>query len=105
MNETQPVLPVEPWYQSAVQRAAVLGILTGMAAVIIDLFGLSVDAQVVNAKIALAGQLVSLGFNGWAIIKRGKSNIAPLTLSAGGAALRNAQNPPLLETDPTKVTK
>jgi hypothetical protein len=73
-----------------------------MAAVIIDLFGLSVDAQLVNAKIALVGQLVSLAFNGWAIIKRGTSSVAPLTLSAGSAATRNAQNPSLLDADPTK---
>ena len=105
MTNQQPLLPAEPWYASPAQRAAVLGIIAGMAAAVIDLFGLSVDAQVFNAKLALVGQLVSLGFNVLTIIKRGRSDIAPLTLTSGGAEYRNLANPPMLDADPTKTTK
>jgi hypothetical protein len=80
-----PMLPPEPWYASANQRAAVLGIVTAAAAVIIDLFGLNVSVQILNVKIALVGQLASLGFNAWAIIKRQRSEIQPLTFTRAGA--------------------
>lgn len=83
-NQT-PLLPAAPWYTSPVQRAAVLATLTSAIGLMIQLFNLSWDVQMVNAKMAIVGQIFNLGFSLWAVIRRQTSRIAPLTLTRKGA--------------------
>ena len=93
-DDTPPVLPATPWYQSPVQRAAVFATISSMVALGIQLFGVEVDAQLVNVKIGIVAQLSNLGFGLWAIVKRQTSAIQPLTITKAGAVTKNIINPP-----------
>jgi hypothetical protein len=104
---TTPVLPPAPWYSSEVQRAQVFALVAGLSStmigIVIQLFGLSVDAAQINAKVALGLQLVNLGGNGWGLIKRAVSKVQPLTLTKGRADAMNEADPSILIVDPTKI--
>lgn len=108
MNE-QSVLPPAPWYTSDVQRAQVFAVVSGFLStavgVVIQLFNFSIDAAIVNMKVALVLQLVNLGFGAWGLLKRAMSQVQPLTLTAGAAVRRSERLPPILDSDPTKVPK
>lgn len=85
-NDTTPtILPAEPWYTSPVQRAQVFASLSGLAALVIQLFELQVDVAVINVKIGIIAQIVNVGFGFWGILKRSNSEIQPLTLTKAGA--------------------
>lgn len=93
-DETPPVLPATPWYESAVQRAAVAGIVTSVLSLGAQLFDLNIDAQVINLKAGIVLQLANLAFSLAAIVRRKNSAIQPLTLTKAGAEVKNAATPP-----------
>lgn len=108
MNDQQPILPPAPWYTSEVQVRAVIAIGGQLVSLIfrtLPMVGLNIDTALidVDALVANASQGVAIVFAGMAIMKRQQSSVAPLTLTAGSAAVRTVQNPPLLDTDPTKI--
>lgn len=100
MPEETPVLPATPWYESAVQRAAVAGMVTSVLAIVAQLFELNVDAQIINVKAGLVLQLANLGFSLAAIVRRKNSAIQPLTLTKTGAEVKNAANPSVVSPTP-----
>lgn len=107
MNDTQPVLPAEPWYRSEVQVRAVIAIAAQLVSIILRMVGryteVSITSDMVDAIFADITQGVAVVFGLLAVTKRGNAQVAPLTLTASRAETRNAQNPPILGTDPTKV--
>lgn len=109
MNDTQPVLPAEPWYRSEVQVRAVIAIGAQLISIILRMVGryteLSITSDMIDAIVADLTQGVAVVFGLLAVTKRGNAQVAPLTLTAGRADVRNAQNPPILGTDPTKEMK
>jgi hypothetical protein len=110
MTDPQPILPATPWYESEVQLRAVLAMGAQLISVltrIADHLGLHVQVSAVDIDAVFADltQVVAIWLGALAIIKRQKSAVAPLTLTAGSAALRTVQNPPLLDSDPTKLPK
>jgi len=102
-NEQQPILPPEPWYNSPVQVAAVVAALSQLASILIRWLGLPVTDEQIDTYSADALQFVTIAFGIWAIVKRQTSAVAPLTMTAGGAARQTAAHPPLLDSDPTKT--
>lgn len=80
-----PLLPPEPWYTSAVQRAAVFGMIAGTLGLAAQLFEVSVAIEVINLKVGIIAQLANMGFALWGIIKRKSSSIQPLTLTRASA--------------------
>lgn len=109
MNDTQPVLPAEPWYKSEVQVRAVIAIAAQLVSIILRMVGryteVSITSEMIDAVFADITQGVAVVFGLLAVTKRGTAQVAPLTLTAAAADTRNAQNPPLLPADPTKPTK
>lgn len=109
MNDTQPVLPAEPWYRSEVQVRAVIAIAAQLVSIILRMVGryteVSITSDMVDAVVADVSQGVAVMFGLLAITKRSSANVAPLTLTRDAAQVRNAQNPPLLKTDPTKESQ
>lgn len=110
MTDQQPILPATPWYESEVQLRMVLAMGAQLVSVltrIADHLGLHLQISAVDLDAIFAdltqGAAVWLGV--LAIIKRQKSVVSPLTLTAGGAAVHTVQNPPLLDSDPTKLPK
>lgn len=110
MSDQQPVLPAVPWYESEVQLRMVLAMAAQLVSVltrIVDHLGLHLQISAVDVDAIFAdltqGAAVWLGV--LAIIKRQKSQVSPLTMTASGAAVHTVENPPLLETDPTKLPK
>jgi hypothetical protein len=114
MSDQQPVLPAAPWWESEVQVRAVLAMAAQLLSILARLSGriaehFGVQLQVSGADIDAIFADLTQGAAIWlgvlAIIKRQTSQVAPLTLTAGSAALRTVQNPPLLDADPTKLPK
>lgn len=109
MSDAQPILPAEPWYRSEVQVRAVIAIAAQLVSIILRMVGryteVSITSEMVDAVVADLTQGVAVVFGFLAITKRGNTTVAPLTLTKEAAALRNAQNPPILGTDPTKEMK
>lgn len=103
MSEQQSLLPAAPWYSSSVQVAAVVAGLSQLASILIRWVGLPVTDVQLDIYTADALQFVTIGAGLLAVLKRGNSAVAPLTLTAGGAAKQNAANPPMLDADPTKT--
>lgn len=95
MNSPDPVptpaLPAAPWYTSAVQISAVIAAATQVASIVIRWFGLPVTDEQIDVYAADVLQLVTIGAAVYAIVKRGKSDIAPLTLTKAGAEKKNAE--------------
>jgi hypothetical protein len=104
MSDIQPILPAEPWYRSEVQVRAVIAIAAQLVSIILRMVGryteVSITSEMVDAVVADLTQGVAVVFGFLAVTKRGSTTVAPLTLTKEAAALRNAQNPPIL--DPTK---
>lgn len=102
----QPVLPAEPWYKSEVQVRAVIAIAAQLISILLRMVGrytdVSITSEMVDAVVADVSQGVAVVFGLLAITKRSGAAVAPLTLTRDAAQVRNAQNPPLLPTDPTK---
>jgi hypothetical protein len=109
MNDTQPVLPAEPWYRSEVQVRAVIAIAAQLVSIILRMVGryteVSITSDMIDAVVADVTQGVAVVFGLLAVTKRGNAQAAPLTLTASAAQVRNSQNPPILATDPTKEVK
>jgi hypothetical protein len=109
MTEPQPLLPAAPWYTSEVQVRAVIAAAAQLISILLRIVGkyteLSITTDMVDAIVADVTQGVAVVFGVLAITKRQSSQVAPLTLTANGAALRDVGNPPLLDADPTKVPK
>lgn len=110
MSDTQPVIPAVPWYESEVQLRAVLAMVAQLLSVvtrIADHLGLhiQVSGADIDAIFADLTQGAAIWLGALAIIKRQKSAVSPLTMTAGGAAAQTVINPPLLDTDPTKLPK
>ncbi len=110
MTDPQPLLPATPWWESEVQLRAVLAMaaqLVSVALRIADHLGLhiQVSGADIDAIFADLTQGVAIWLGVLAIIKRQKSQVAPLTLTAGAAAAQTVINPPLLPNDPTKLPK
>lgn len=109
MNDIQSVLPAEPWYRSEVQVRAVIAIVAQFVSIILRMVGryteVSITSDMVDAIFADITQGVAVVFGLLAVTKRGNTQVAPLTLTAGRADTRNVQNPPILGTDPTKESK
>src|SRR5687767_11119545 len=106
MNDTQPVLPAEAWYRSEVQVRAVIAIAAQAVSILLRLVGrfteVSITTDLIDAVFADITQGVAVLFGFLAVTKRGNTQVAPLTLTAGRADTRNAENPPILKSDPTK---
>lgn len=109
MTDQKPLLPAEPWYTSEVQVRAVIAMgaqLFSIGARIVGRFlPVDVSGADIDAIVADVSQGVAIWFGALAIIKRQTSAIAPLTLTAGGAAVQSMTNPSMLDADPTKATK
>lgn len=110
MADQQPVLPAVPWYESEVQLRAVLAMVAQLLSVvtrIADHLGLhiQVSGADIDAIFADLTQGAAIWLGALAIIKRQKSQVSPLTLTASGAAVHTVENPPLLDSDPTKLPK
>jgi hypothetical protein len=105
MNQQQSVLPAEPWYESHVQINLVVASLAQVASILIRWFGLPVTDAELDIYAADALQIVTIAAGLYAIVKRGKSAVAPLTLTLNKANAMNAANPPLLDSNPTKPSK
>lgn len=110
MSDTQPVIPAVPWYESEVQLRAVLAMgaqLLSVALRTADHLGLHLQVSTADLDAILADltQGAAIWLGALAIIKRQKSAVSPLTMTAGGAAAQTVINPPLLDTDPTKLPK
>lgn len=110
MSDQQPVLPATPWYESEVQLRAVLAMGAQLLSVglrIADHLGLhiQVSAADVDAILADITQGAAIWLGTLAILKRQKSAVSPLTLTATGAVNHTVANPPLLDSDPTKLPK
>lgn len=110
MSDTQPVLPATPWWESEVQLRAVLAMaaqLLSVATRIADHLGLhiQVSGADIDAIFADLTQGAAIWLGALAIIKRQKSQVSPLTLTASSAVLHTVENPPLLVSDPTKLPK
>jgi hypothetical protein len=110
MSDPQPLLPPIPWYESEVQLRAVLAMAAQLLSIltrIADHLGLHVQfsGADIDAIFADLTQGAAIWLGALAIIKRQKSQVAPLTLTAGAAAVQVVTNPPLLDADPTKVPK
>jgi hypothetical protein len=109
-NEPQPLLPAAPWYESEVQLRAVLALAAQLVSIALRIANhLGLELEISGADIDAIFADLTQGAAIWlgvlAIIKRQKSAVAPLTLTAEAAALRTVQNPPLLDSDPTKIPK
>lgn len=108
MNDTQPLLPAEPWYKSEVQVRAVIAIGAQLISIILRMVGryteVSITSDMIDAIVADLTQGVAVVFGLLAVTKRGNTSVAPLTLTKDAADVRNAQNPPILGVDPTKET-
>lgn len=110
MADQQPVLPAVPWYESEVQLRAVLAMVAQLLSVvtrIADHLGLhiQVSGADIDAIFADLTQGAAIWLGALAIVKRQKSQVSPLTLTASGAAAQTVINPPLLDSDPTKLPK
>jgi len=107
MNDQQPVLPPAPWYSSEVQVRAVIALGAQLISILFRALGRYTDfditTEMVDALVADLTQATAIIFGALAVMKRGNSAVAPLTLTAGAAAVRTVQNPPLLDADPTKI--
>lgn len=110
MSDTQPLLPAIPWYESEVQLRAVLAMAAQLLSVltrIADHLGLHVQVSGadIDAIFADLTQGAAIWLGALAIIKRQKSQLSPLTITANGAALHTVENPPVLDSDPTKTPR
>lgn len=109
MNEQQPILPPAPWWTSEVQVRAVIALGAQLISILFRILGryteIAVTTDMIDALVADLTQATAIIFGAMAVMKRSSSAVAPLTLTAGSAALRNVQNPPLLDADPTKVQR
>lgn len=107
MNDQQPVLPPQAWYTSEVQVRAVIALGAQLISIVFRMLGrytdLDITTEMIDAIVADLTQATAIIFGALAVTKRGNSAVAPLTLTAGSAAARAVQNPPLLDTDPTKI--
>lgn len=109
MNEQQPVLPPEPWYRSEVQVRAVIALGAQLISILFRILSryteIAVTTDMIDALVADLTQATAIIFGALAVMKRSSSAVAPLTLTAGGAERKTLANPPVLDVDPTKVTK
>ncbi len=107
-DQQQPVIPAVPWYRSEVQVRAAIAIGAQLVSIVLRILGhfglqIQVSATDVDAVVADVSQGAAVVFALLAITKRASSPLAPLTLTSKGADQRNADNPPLLPADPSKV--
>lgn len=109
MNDTQPLLPAEPWYKSEVFIRGSIAGAAQVVSILLRMIGryteISITTDMVDAVAADITQISAIVFTFLALSKRSGSQVAPLTLTAGRADTRNVQNPPILATDPTKEVK
>lgn len=101
----QPLIPAAPWYTSPAQVAGVVAGLSQIASILIRWFHLGITDEQLQGYSADALQLVTIGAGLWAMYHRQQSALAPLTLTRKGAEAKTAANPPLLDSDPTKIKK
>lgn len=108
MSEQQPLLPAEPIYKSDVfikGAGAVIAQVVSLGFRVAKYFNpeIGIDEEAVQGFVADGLQIVAFAVAVWSLSSRKNSAIAPLTFTAGGAAKKNAVNPPILEADPTKT--
>lgn len=104
-DNVQPIIPPAPWYTSPTQVAALIAAVSQLASILIRWFGLPITDAQLDEYSADALQVVTILAGVWAMVKRQQSAIAPLTMTRKGAEAKAAANPPLLDTDPSKVKK
>jgi hypothetical protein len=109
MTEPQPLLPAAPWYTSEVQVRGVIAAAAQLVSIVLRIVGryteLSVTTDMIDAITADVTQGLAVVFAVLALTKRQSSPVAPLTLTAKGAERLTQLNPPLLDSDPTKIPK
>ena len=109
MSDTQPIIPAAPWYTSEVQVRAVIAALAQLVSIALRIVGkyteLSITTDMVDAIVADVTQGVAVVFGVLAVTKRQTSAVAPLTMTRKGADDQTRINPPLLDSDPTKLPK
>jgi hypothetical protein len=111
MTEPQTsVIPAAPWYESETQVRAVLAMAAQLVSVGLRIAGhlglqLQISGSDIDGIFADLTQGAAIWLGALAIIKRQKSAVAPLTLTASGAVLHAVENPSLLDADPTKIPK
>lgn len=109
MNDTQPVLPAEPWYASEVQVRGAIALAAQLVSIILRIVGqyttVSITTDVIDSIVADVSQGAAVVFAFLALIKRQNSKVAPLSFTAAGAERKTAANPPILPADPTKEVK
>lgn len=101
-DETSPVLPATPWWQSEVQLRAVIAMGFQILSIIARYVDLPWLQENMDKIIADVSQLVAIVFATLAIIKRQNSPVQPLSMTSKGAETKTADNPPVLAVDPTK---
>jgi hypothetical protein len=93
-SPAQPVFPPEPWYRSEVQVRLVIASVIQVISVLLRALGryteVSFTSEDLDLVMADVSQLVAIGFGVLAIVSRKNSNIQPLTLTQGAAAVRAA---------------
>lgn len=99
-----PVLPHTPWYRSDVQLHIVLSLAAQAGSILARVAERwEWAAGLWPGSAADAGQLLAVGFGLYAAIRRGSSTIAPLTLTAAGAAKQSADNPAIMAETGTTI--
>jgi hypothetical protein len=109
MTDTQPILPAAPWYTSEVQVRAVIAAAAQLVSIALRILGkyteLEITTEMIDSIVADITQGVAVVFGILAVTKRQTSTVAPLTLTAKQADDHTRINPPLLDSDPTKLPK
>jgi hypothetical protein len=98
----QPLIPPQPWYTSPIQIAGVVAGLSQVVSILIRWFGLHITDAQLQAYSADALQIVTILAGAYAIVRRQRSQLAPLTLTRRGANKLANANPSLLTSDPSK---
>lgn len=93
VDETPPVLPATPWYESEVQVRAVVALAFQAISIFARYVPMPWLANHMDQVVADVSQIVAIAFGVLAITKRQQSSIQPLTLTRAGAETKNAANP------------
>lgn len=109
MTEQQPVLPAAAWYTSEVQVRAVIAAAAQLVSIALRIIGkytdLEITTEMIDSIVADVTQGVAVIFGVLAVTKRQTSAVAPLTMTAKQAEDLTRINPPLLDSNPTKLPK
>lgn len=108
--QPQPLLPAEQLFESPVAVSLLKFGIAQVISIVLRLLGhIGVDLTImdfdVDAIAADLAQLVALGLGVWAFWQRKRSKVQPLTFTRAGADALTKSNPPILDSNPTKVTK